>query len=427
MMNNKTLFSVLLIVLGAALLIYIAELGPPLAQIYAAVVLAFFNLVFIAILFWDRWTDTPNLKIKMEGKTEILDHSYAPKVSVLNRGRKDAYNCRVSVQVFDRKSGKKIEEYSHSEPDLKSGEIKPFTLNKTPAFDGNFVSRISAETHKSKVNKIVEYNIRNNHGPIMFERGIVPYLWFHLNKHLLKKYQNEWGTEFLVDGLKKFSDQNIRKELIEKLGEIGDDKVTCQLIDCLKKDPSRMVRDRAATALGNIGDKQAVGHLLDCLKRDKVDPSRCASAIVKICNQKCDQESVKKLIAIGDIPKLLEDFGEVSSPVYPPWGMLFSEFWDKVILRNRKTPPQIRRAVAESLGDIREELRNGNIEEALIEALKDFDGDDLCGVVKALGKVGGEKALKQLETIEHDCSHLEKAVEQIQFRIYRGGDNIAEK
>jgi len=108
--------------------------------------------------------------------------------------------------------------------------------------------------------------------------------------------------------------------------------------------------------------------------------------------------------------------------------MLFSEFWDKVILRNRKTTPQTRRAVAESLGEIREELRNGNIEEALIEALKDFDGDDLCGVVKALGKVGGEKALKQLETIEHDCSDaLEEAIEQIQFRIRRGGDHIEEK
>ena len=80
------------------------------------------------------------------------------------------------------------------------------------------------------------------------------------------------------------------------------------------------------------------------------------------------------------------------------------------------------------MGEIREELRNGDVEEALVEALKDFGGDDLCGVVKALGKVGGEKALKQLENIGHDCSDIFKnAVEQIRFRIHRGGGNIAEK
>ena len=356
-------------------------------------ILAFFNLVFIVILFWDRWTDKPNLKIKIEGKTEILDHRYAPKVSVLNKGRKDAYNCRVSVQVFNQKSGKKIGECSHSEPDLKSGETKPFTLNKILASDGNFVARISVETHKSKDNEIVEYKIQNNYDPIRFKKGIVLYTWFHLNKHLFKKYRDEWDAEFLANGLTIFSNQMIRKELIEKLGEIGDDKVVEPIIQCLENDPSDIVRDRAAKALGSIGDKQAVDPLLKCLEVGKVDPNWGAPAIVKICE--CDRECVKKLIGM---------------------------------LSNLKNPPQTRRAVAESLGEIREELRNGDVEEALVEALKDFGGDDLCGVVKALGKVGGEKALKQLENIGHDCSDIFKnAVEQIRFRIHRGGGNIAEK
>ncbi len=114
------------------------------------------------VMFWDRWTDKPKLKIKIENKTKILDDRYTFKVSVLNKGRKDAYNCRVSVQVFDQKSGKKIDECLPLESDLKSGEAKPFPMSGLLAFNGNFVARISAETPKSKVNKIVEYNIRNN-------------------------------------------------------------------------------------------------------------------------------------------------------------------------------------------------------------------------------------------------------------------------
>ncbi|RLG28011.1 hypothetical protein DRO03_10795 [Methanosarcinales archaeon] len=372
-MSVETLVLASLLVLGAVLL----KLNSTLA------------------LFWDRWTDKPKLKIKIENKTKILDDRYTFKVSVLNKGRKDAYNCRVSVQVFDQKSGKKIDEYPLLESDLKSGEAKPFPMSGLLAFNGNFVARISAETPKSKVNKIVEYNIRNNYGHIMLEKGIVPYLWFHLNKHLLKKYQSGWGTEFLANELKNFSGQNIRKELIEKLGEIGDDKVVEPLIDCLQNDTNEVVRDRVAGALGNIGDKRAVDPLLECLKNGKVDPRWCASAIVEICNQKCDQASVKKL---------------------------------SDLLAHDNIPPYTRGVIAESLGEIREELRNENIEGALIDALDDFDGDDLCSVVKALGKVGGEKALKQLENIEHDCSDIFKnAVEQIRFRIHRGGGNIAEK
>ena len=391
-MSMAILLSASPLALVVAMLKSIVELDSALVQAYATIILAFFNLVFIIILFWDRWTDKPKLKIKMEGKTEILDHRYAPKVSVLNKGRKDAYNCRVSVQVFNQKSGKKVGECSHSETDLKSGEIKPFTLNKILAPTGNFVARISAETHKSKANKIVEYKIRNDHDPILFKRGIVRYLRFH-SKHLFKKkYRDDWDAEFLAKGLrlKSFSDPMIRRELIQKLGKIGDDKVVYPLLQCLENDPSKIVRNRAVDALGTIGDKRAVNHLLKCLKDCKVDPSWCASAIVKIC----DQEYVQELIGI---------------------------------LRDDNKPPQTRRAVAESLGELREELRNENVEEALIEALKDFDGDDFCGVVGALGKVGGEKALKKLENIK-DCNNIrKKAIEQIQFRISVGGDNIGGK
>ena len=92
------------------------------------------------------------------------------------------------------------------------------------------------------------------------------------------------------------------------------------------------------------------------------------------------------------------------------------------------TPLQTRKAVAKSLGEIREELRSEDIEKALIKALNKFDGNDRRGVVEALGKVGSEKALKQLEIINPDCNDIfKKTIEQIRFRIYIGGDNIEEE
>ena len=177
--------------------------------------------------------------------------------------------------------------------------------------------------------------------------AIITQSWRTLYICTSSSYPLIWrGYEFLANGLTIFSDPAIRKELIEKLGKIGDDKVTCQLIDCLKEDPSDVVRDRAAAALGIIGDKRAVDPLLKCLQENKVDPKWSTSAIVKICDPEC----VKKLIDI---------------------------------LSNPTTPPQTRRVVAKSIGEIGEKIRDEDIERALIKALKDFDGDDLCDVVEA--------------------------------------------
>ena len=385
-MRMEILLLALLVAVGVVLLKSAAEL--------ATILLAFFNFVFIEFLFWDRWTDKPNLKIKMEDQVKIpgyrSDYTYALSVPVLNKGRKDAYNCSVSVQVFNRKSGKKIEESSRPLSVLMSGAMNSVTLNEILAFNGNFVARISAETHKSKVDKIVEYEIRNGHDPIIFERVFVPYFRFHLKKCLLKKYRNEWDIEFLASGLRseKFFDPRIRQKLTQKLGEIGDNKAISPLIDCLKIDPSTDVRDRAADALGDIGDKKAVGPLLKCLRENRATPYHCARAIAKICNQEwCAKELIDILHETGN--------------------------------------PQKKGEVAKALGEIGEKIRDENIEKALIEALGDFDGDNLRKVVEALGKAGGEKALKQLKNMGQCCDDtLKGAIEQIQFRISVGGDNI---
>lgn len=392
---EKLLLAVVLVLLVTVvvLLTLITGSNPNLAQAYATIISVLFSSVFIVILVGDRLADKPKLEIKMEDKTEIVERVYArrydPKVSVLNKGRKEAYNCRISVQVFNQKSGKKIEKCPLSESDLKSGETKSFSPSGILAFDGNFVARISAETHKSKANKIVEYEIRNDYDHIIFEGKTVQYLKFHLER-LFKKYRNEWDTEFLANELTDSSEPEIRKELIEKLEKIADDKALETIIDRLEKDTSGIVRDRAAEALKNMGDRRAVDPLLECLKEGKIQPMY-ASAIVKICDREC----VKKLINI---------------------------------LCDRNIPPQTRRAVAKSLGEIGEKIKDETIEEALIESLECFDGADLYEVVEALGKVGGEKALKKLENMEyHRNDILKDSIEKIQHRIGGGGDNIEEK
>ena len=162
------------------------ESNLPLAQAYATIVLAIFNIAFIAILFWDRMTDKPDFEIKMEDKAKISDYRYTFGVSVLNKGRKDAHNCHLSVQVFNQKSGKKIDECSTSRDYISSGETKSFSLNSILAFKGDFVARISAETHKSRASKIVGYDILNDYDPIIFKWGFVRHRRFHL-KRLFKK------------------------------------------------------------------------------------------------------------------------------------------------------------------------------------------------------------------------------------------------
>ena len=372
-----------------------------IVQTHATILLAIFNFVFILILVWDRLSDKPNLKIKMGDKAKICSYMYALGFSVLNKGRKDAHNCSVSVQVFNRESGKKIEEDSRPlssgfmpdsgplSPVLMSGAMGSFIPHYILALDGNFVARISAKTHKSKANKIVEYEIRNGHDPIIFKWGFVSYFRFHL-KYLFKKYRNEWDTEFLASGLKTFSDPKIRRKLIDELEKTGDGKVINPLIDRLENDPYSIVRDSAARVLGNIGDKQAVNPLLKCLRKDRVDINWCTSAIAKICDPEC----VEELIAI---------------------------------LHNTDNP-QKQRAVAKSLGKIGEKIKDKTIEEVLIEALESFDEGNLYEVVEALGKAGSEKALKKLENTEYGRNDiLKEAIEQIRFRISVGGDDIEEK
>ena len=383
-MKRKASLALVVLIIGAACagMICYVESKPAMAQVIGAIA----TIILASVVVWDRLIDIPELEIKVKDRTKISDDAYSIEVPVLNKGRRDAYNCSVSVQVFNRESGKKVDEGegSTSQPQLKPGEKKLFPIWNLCPFNGNFVARILTETHKSKTYKIVEYNIENNSKVIIFKQGIIQSLKFKVEKLLRKKYRDEWDVDVLSNGLKLFYDPKVRKKIIEKLKETGV-KAVNPLIDRLEKDPSDIVRDKIVTTLGVIGDERAVEPLRKCLREDpEIDVRGCGRAIAEIC----DKKSVTLLIQI---------------------------------LKDRNIQNERRKAAAEALGIIGGKIKDENIEEALIEALEDSDSWVRCTVIEALGNVGSERALNALEQDERIKEGCEKeykeAIEQIQFRI----------
>ncbi|MGB2728804.1 MAG: HEAT repeat domain-containing protein [Halobacteriota archaeon] len=376
------------VIIGAACvgMIGYAESKPAMAQVIAAAA----TLILASVVVWDRLIDKPELEIKVKDRTRISeDGRYSIEVPVLNNGRRDAYNCSVSVQVFNRISGKKVDEGPTSQLQLKPGGKGSSIIGGFLPFNGDFVARISAETHKSKTDKIIGYNIENNSEVIRFKYGIIQSLKFKAEKFLLKKYRDEWDVDLLSNGLKseRFYEPIVREKIIEKLENTGV-KAVNPLIDRLEKDPNYDVRVAIVRTLGNIGDERAVEPLLRCLLREdrEINVQGWGESIAKIC----DKKSVKPLIQI---------------------------------LKDGSLKSGQRKAAAKALGIIGSKIKDESIEEALIEFLEDSEQPVRCTVAEALGKVGSEKALdaleqKQNKRIKEECKkQYTGAIERIQFRI----------
>ena len=378
----------LVVIIGAACagMIGYAESKPAMAQVIAAAA----TLILASVVVWDRLIDKPELEIKVKDRTRILNEKYSIEVPVLNKGRRDAYNCSISVQLFNRKSGKKVDEGSTSQSQLKPGEKGTSLISDFIPFNGDFVARISAETHKSKTVKIIGYNIENNSEVIMFKYGIIPSLKFKAEKFLFKKYRDEWDVDLLSNGLKseRFYEPGVRMKIIGILENTGVEAVN-PLIVRLEKEPNYGVRGAIVRTLGDIGDERAVEPLLRCLLREdrEINIQWCGESIAKIG----DKKSVTPLIQI---------------------------------LKEGSLKSGQRKAAAEALGIIgrNTKIKDEGIEEALIETLEDSEKGVLCTAAEALGKAGSEKALealKQNKRIKEECDEeqYKEAIERIQFRI----------
>jgi len=66
------------------------------------------TLVYATILFLERWTDKAKLSIGGAKLEDLGDDKYNISVMVINKGRREAPNCRGTLTAFDL-SGKKVE------------------------------------------------------------------------------------------------------------------------------------------------------------------------------------------------------------------------------------------------------------------------------------------------------------------------------
>jgi len=171
--------------------------------------------VYATILFWERWTDVPQLEIQTKDiKISKEEDFYSIKVPVLNSGRRGAIGWRGHIQIFNRKCGNKVhdgemnkdiplsygtDEWRHmSSPVTKvsdpvyDGKIEPadtaYFSVKLPSLEGDFVAVIRVVTHNSNDNKIIRYPIYPTSTYIEPKYGTWLTCVFVLESLFLRKY-----------------------------------------------------------------------------------------------------------------------------------------------------------------------------------------------------------------------------------------------
>ena len=100
----------------------------------------------------------------------------------------------------------------------------------------------------------------------------------------------------MLDALKNGTDE-IRINVADALGAIGDRRAIEPLIDALNDDPNKEVKALAATGLGNIRARSAVPALTEALSYDDTTATNAAEALGKI--DVSTEEVVQKLIIMA--------------------------------------------------------------------------------------------------------------------------------
>jgi HEAT repeat protein len=186
------------------------------------------------------------------------------------------------------------------------------------------------------------------------------------------------AVEPLISFARNDKNTNIRRTAIDSLGEIGDEAATDTLIEIVQKEKDEELRDRAAWALGEIRSGKAVVTLIATIQNDRstdvrrsaawalgqIGDDRAAETLIEaIENNRCGvRGSFSAVRALGKIQ------GERAIQAL-------------IAIVNCGKPDKIgdRRAV-----------------EVLIGALTDYDSKLQLEAVRALNKIGDERAVVPL-------------------------------
>jgi HEAT repeat protein len=230
----------------------------------------------------------------------------------------------------------------------------------------------------------------------------------------LGKLGDERAVEPLIAKLKKDKDKGVRAAAAKALGKIGDKRALEPLIAKLKKDKDWGVRTAAAEALGVLGDTKAVEPLIAKLRKDKTHSVQRASA--EALGEIGDNRAVEPLIAtLKDKVNIVreaaaEALGKIGDEraVEP----LIVEFKD-----SRRS--SIRKAAATALSKIGQPAVK-----PLIVALNDKDRIVRAEAAKVLGEIGDSRAVEPLFTAMKDPDRYVK--EQASNAISRMGQKAVE-
>lgn len=192
--------------------------------------------------------------------------------------------------------------------------------------------------------------------------------------------------------IKALQDVNpdVRKGVVEALGQIGDSAAVEPLIETLK-DPSVSVRREAITALLKLGDLRATSHLIPLLEHE--DHSirwRAAEAI----------GALKDVQAVNPLIEHLQDMDRnVRVKVAQALGLLGDAKAVEPLSRALgDMDADVRRCAAEALGHISDVRAVA----PLCEALKDAESGVRWRAAEALGKLSDVRALAPLRNVLHD-------------------------
>jgi hypothetical protein len=413
-LKRGTSFLVILLIAVAALVylyfgVHANTEGVNTALTFALVIA---TTLYAAILFWDHWTDVPQLEIQTKDIkiSKKLDF-YSIKVPVLNNGRRDAIDWRGRIQIFNQECGNKVYDSeinntsSPNDEKIVSGGTASFEV-KLPSFKGSFVAEIVVSTHKSEDVKIIE--IDNTSEDIAYKCGTWKTRSFEFKKHFIGDYRNNWDVDLFENGLEEFEDSSAIKQVVKMLGQTGDVSAVDPLAYRLKRDPVDRIRREAASALGELKYERAVKPLIEHLQNKSVFGA-CVDALVKIF------EEVDGKNYVETFTKILED------------GDRTDEDTQKIVNLLCKIG---KNTGEETVGTIEESLI-GLLENAekKIEQFIDSPSNILSPIVnleisicKALGEIGStEEALNVVKDIEDGgrISDKEEITGKIERRIQK--------